>query len=151
MHPIQTATWGGLTPLIPLSSPAGPFTVTDALDPQADSASFIIAASPGSPSTGATQSPSGLPSSSTTATPSIAPIDAVVSTDHTVYKPGQSVRITMTLKAVQHDKKGDGAAKVALTRNPAGDGFMVMEGSTVVCASPRDEDVLKAHPSDRGK
>jgi hypothetical protein len=68
----QTATWNGVPARLPAAYSNGTFTVTDSLDPRADSASFQIVAPPP------------------------ADLTSTITTDQSVYDYGQPVHITLT-------------------------------------------------------
>jgi hypothetical protein len=95
----------------------GTFSVSNRLDPNDSSATFQIV--------GSVYVPPKYPPPVKTS-----PVTATLVTNHGSYQPGQSVRLSMTLK-------NTGAAKVAIARNSALDGITVMDGSTVVFHSSR--------------
>jgi hypothetical protein len=137
-----SATWNGI-PTGGTSPVSGQFVITNELTPNAKATITIAGpASTSPPSTGQTpptSSPApGAPSgtdpapvpSPTPSTPAPSPIAVTVGMDHPTYRKGHPVRMTATLHNVSD-------SAVALAPNSNGDGFTVLEGSTVVWHSAR--------------
>ena len=139
----------------------GDLIASNDLNPTDSTAAFQILSPPPEPRSPTSPTPTPIPSPSppTTGSPSApsspapgsTPIDSTVSTNHQVYKLGQSVRIKVTIKEGGGDKKGDRTAKVSLRGTSKADGITVLEGSKVVWRSPRGADALKARSIRPGK
>jgi hypothetical protein len=125
---VQTLSWNGPTWYTSTSpQAAGTFSLSNLLDPNGSSATFQIVGPisvppnhPGPPSVPVQPTPveGGLP------------VSATLVSSQSSYKPGQSVRLTMTLKNVS-------TAKVPVAPDVNLDGITVMNGSTVVFHSSR--------------
>jgi len=83
---------------------SGTFTVANELDPHADTASFQLVPRFQSP------------------------VTASLVVNHTSYKPGQTIRLVMTLENTSK-------AKIAVASKPKINGITVVQGSTVVFRS----------------
>ena len=119
---VQTLSWSGPTWYVSTSPEAtGTFTVSNVLDPNGSSATFQII------------EPVSVPPS----TPAPAPVTAILVSSQGAYKPGQSMRLTVTLKNVS-------TAKVPIAPKADHVGLTVLDGSTVVFRSKRVRSVSSA-------
>jgi hypothetical protein len=112
---VQTLSWNGPTWYVSTSPEAtGTFIASNLLDPNGSTATFQIV--------GPVSVPPNIPVPQ--------PVIATLISNQNAYKPGQSVRLTMTLNNTS-------TAKVSVTPNTFADGITVMDGSTVVFRSRR--------------
>jgi hypothetical protein len=123
----QTAKWDGWSNVGVLSRLTGPFTFANEFDTHTDAASFQIVPT--------LYIPPPIPT----------PVAAILVPNRSIYKPGQTIGLSMTLKNTS-------AAKVKVAPKTAVDGIMVMDGSTVVyrssgMASPLVAGSIKPHSS----
>lgn len=136
-----TQTWNG----IPQTGQDNPANTTGAFvvgyGPQGDPQEFkaVIQVTPASPTsppspTGAITS-SGTTTAATASDPAKPLVDATLSTNHRAYRPGQSVRITLTIHEPVTGQKAASHGTTAATPNPKLDRITVLEGSTVVWQS----------------
>jgi hypothetical protein len=125
----QTATWNGVPDQLPSGDLSGTFTVSNELDPRAETATFQILSTPyPAPSNPPPSNPNPQPTTLTSPTP----IVVTISTAHT-HKLGQTVPLSLNLKNVS-------AEKVAVSQSPKIETVTVKQGSTLVY-----ESVRKAH------
>jgi hypothetical protein len=142
-----TSTWNGVPNIGPAttSTATGTFVASNQQDPGAMATFQIVGSASQTSSAGGANGSSPSPSAPSTpnspdpvspANP--APVTATLASDHSAYRRGQVIHLTLTLT-------NTGTSAVNLAPDPAADGFTVSRGSTMVWRWARRSPAFGAH------